>query len=109
MDRPADPGVLPRVPSGHVLSETAGARKGFYPVAAQSAQGKAERSVVLKAACTDGETGILEAANGLPACVLRIWFAPLQPPRRCAVTGTGSTASLASSERHVATGGISRQ
>lgn len=83
MDRPADPGVLPRVPSGHVLSETAGARKGFNPVAAQSAQGKAERSVVLKAACTDGETGILKAASGLPACVLRIWFAPLQPPRRC--------------------------
>ena len=109
MDRPADPGVLPRVPSGHVLSETAGARKGLQPCSGSIGPRKAERSVFSKAACTDGETGILEAANGLPACVLRIWFAPLQPPRRCAVTGTGSTASLASSERHVATGGISRQ
>jgi hypothetical protein len=29
VDRPADPGENPRVPSGHVLSETAGAVSGF--------------------------------------------------------------------------------
>jgi hypothetical protein len=108
VDRPADPGVLPRVPSGHVLSETAGARKGFNPVAAQSAKEKAERSVVLKAACTDGETGILKAANGLPHASFEFGSRPFNR-RGVAVTGTGSTASLASSERHVATGGISRQ
>ena len=107
MDRPADPGFLPRVPSGHVLSETAGARKGLQALqrlnrpeddgAIRRLEGGLHRR---------GNRNFRGRRRARPASVLRIWFAPLQPPRRYAVTGTGSTAPLASSKRHVATGGI---
>ena len=66
MDRPADPGVSPRVPSGHVLSETAGAERGLRLLIG-SIGWKAHRVICRpKAACTDGETGIFGRWRGTP-------------------------------------------
>jgi hypothetical protein len=80
VDRPADPGKIPRVPSGHVLSETAGARPRTIPRDGSigSLDGGALRP--MRAACIDGEDRNCRARAALfkaSCAVFRIWLAPL--------------------------------
>jgi hypothetical protein len=107
VDRPADPGVEPRVPSGHVLSETAGAVEGFlHPERLNRLEGLREIWRP-KAACTDGETGIFGRwrKRRRPMNLVHAPSTRAFAVRRGAL-GTGSTEPTASRGRQVATGGI---
>lgn len=69
VDRPADPGVEPRVPSGHVLSETAGAVEGFSTTPSGSIGWRAsEKSGVRRRPAQTGKPEF--SAAGLNADVL---------------------------------------
>ena len=78
MDRPADPGDFPRVPSGHVLSETAGARQGLQsPEAAQSARKTPDQTGAFSGGLhRRGNGKIFEAANGFRQRPLNLVRAP---------------------------------